>query len=159
MNVKIKAVLAYVVIFLVGGASGYFLNEAISPQYAPFGQFDNRPGLNNNEFQRPGDGPGFGRERMQNRMASFLARRLDLSENQREPFFKILDDHLNNLQSRITEQRDEEVEMVRNLYSGFLDKAEEILTQQQIQELNQIAHPDSVHQRRMQRRHERRGFR
>lgn len=158
MNVKIKAMLAYVVIFLLGGASGFILHEAINPDITPYNRFENRPGFNG-EFQRPRGGPGFGGPGMQRRMAMYLSRELDLSKDQREPFFNLLEEHLQSLHVAIREQKSEEATVVRNLYSNFLNKADEILTEEQIKELNRVAHPDSVHQRRMQRRPANRGIR
>ena len=158
MNVKSKAILAYVVIFLLGGASGFILHEAINPELPPFTRYQSRPGFSS-EFQRPRGGPGMRGPGMQRRMANYLARELELTEDQREPFYTILDEHLENLQVAMSEQKREEADMVRNLYSQFVDRADDVLTSEQIKELNRVAHPDSVHQRRMQRRQIERGFR
>lgn len=158
MNIKSKAFLAYLVIFLLGGATGFFLNDVVRPP-APDDVFHQKPGMNN-EFAGPGQGgfgAGPGAERMQQKMSNFFVRELDLKESQREPFFNQLKKHLGNLHEMMREQRSEESDLIRNLYGQFIDDVEEILTEEQLQELNRIAHPDSVQTRRMQRR--RRQFR
>lgn len=153
MNIKSKAFLAYLVIFLLGGATGFFLNEAVRPAQ-PDNFFQQSPGMNN-EFVGPGE-RGFGRrqsaERMQQRMGTFLARELDLEESQREPFFNQLETHLGNLHEAIREHKSDEADLLRDLYAQFVDDMEEILTEEQLKDLNRIAHPDSIHNRRMQRR-------
>lgn len=152
MNIKSKAFLAYLVIFLLGGATGFFLNDAIrTPASDEF--FRHRPGMNN-EFGGPGQrgfGRGPGAERMQQRMGNFFARELNLEENQKEPFFNQLKKHLGNLHETMREHRSEEADLIRDLYAQFINDMEEILTEEQLRELNRIAHPDSVHNRRMQR--------
>lgn len=151
MNIKSKAVLAYVVIFLVGGASGYFLNEAISPRF-PVEGMERGQGMNR-ELPPPGDG------KIPQRMRNFIIERLDLQEDQIEPFFEVQSEHLQELFSSMREHKEDEAEMLRELYSEFIDDADEILTEQQLRELNSFAHPDSIHQRRMQRRERRRNSR
>lgn len=153
MNIKNKALLAYVVIFLVGGASGFFLNEAINPGFSHVEGFDERPV--DEDFPPPKEEEAetsTRRERMKNEMNNFLAKKLDLDEDQKEPFFDLLDEHFKRLHQKISENKEEELEVIRGLYSDFLDRADEILSEHQIRELNKIAHPDSVHQRRKRRR-------
>lgn len=144
MNIKSKAVLAYVVIFLVGGASGYFLNEAISPRF-PVEGMERGPAMNR-ELPPPGEGE------IPQRMKNFIIEKLDLQENQIEPFFEVQSEHFQALFSKMREQKEDEAKMMREMYSEFVDDVDEILTDQQIRELNRFAHPDSIHQRRMQRR-------
>lgn len=144
MNIKSKAVLAYVVIFLLGGASGYFLNEAISPRL-PGENMKRGPGMNR-EF------PAFGEGEVPQRMKNYITKRLELRDDQVDPFFEIQSEHLQDLFSKMREHKEDELEMLREMYSDFIDDVDEILTEQQLRELNSIAHPDSVHQRRMQHR-------
>ncbi len=151
MNTKSKAILAYVVIFLVGGASGYFLNDALQPQF-PDLRLEQGPGWNNQQDppdRRPRQNQR--RQRRHQRMESFLARELELDENQVEPFFNRLEEHQNQLHETVREYRDQEIDTVRELYSEFRSDVGGILTEQQLQELDRIAHPDSV-SRRMGRR-------
>lgn len=154
MNNKSKAFLAYLVIFLVGAASGFFLNYAIRPP-AQDDFLGQSPGING-EYIGPGGERGFGRGRgmgrMQERMGDYFARELDLDESQREPFFNELNEHLTSLYEGIRKYRSEEVDLVRNQYAQFVDNVDEILTEEQLEELNRIAHPDSVQNRRVQRR-------
>ena len=50
------------------------------------------------------------------------------------------------------------MDTLRQMYTGFIDEVDEILTDQQIEELNSFAHPDSVQKWRME-RHNGREFR
>ncbi|WP_234567369.1 hypothetical protein [Rhodohalobacter sp. 614A] len=144
MNIKSKALLAYVVIFLVGGASGFFLNEAITPRL-PAESFERGPGTNR-------DFPSQMEGEMPQRMRNFLIERLDLQDDQIEPFFEIQSEHFQALFSRMTEHKEEEAQILREMYSEFVDDVDEVLTEEQLQELSKFAHPDSIHHRRMQRR-------
>lgn len=144
MNIKSKALLAYMVIFLVGGASGFFLNEAITPRI-PVEGMERGPGINR-ELPPPGEGE------IPQRMRNFIIERLNLEEDQIEPFFEIQSEHLQALFGRMKEHKEDEAEIMREMYSEFVDDVDEILTDQQIRELNNFAHPDSIQQRRMQRR-------
>lgn len=144
MNLKSKALLAYVVIFLLGGASGFFLNEAIAPRFPGEGT-ERGPGVNR-EFSFQDEG------KIPQRMRNFIIERLDLQEDQVEPFFEVQSEHLQALFSRMKEHKEDEAEMLRELYSEFVDDVDEILTEQQLRELNSFAHPDSIHQHRMQKR-------
>lgn len=144
MNIKSKALLAYVVIFLVGGASGFFLNEAITPRI-PVEDFERGSGINR-ELPPPAEGE------IPQRMRNFIIERLNLQENQIEPFFEIQSEHLQALFGRMKEHKEDEAEIMREMYSEFVDDVDKILTDQQLRELNSFAHPDSIQQRRMQRR-------
>lgn len=150
MNIKSKAFLAYMAVFLLGGASGFFLNEAIHPGFFDK-KFEHGPGMNNEmPFQKDGDVP--------ERIKQFMINRLDLQENQIDPFFEIQSEHLEEIMGLIREHRNEELDMLRENYADFIDDIDEVLTEEQIEELNSFAHPDSVHKRRME-RHRQRGFR
>lgn len=144
MNIKSKAVLAYVIIFLVGGASGFFLNVAISPPPS-LGEMERGVGMNR-EFPpgRKGEIPP--------RMRNFMIERLDLRNEQVEPFFEVQSEHLQNLYERMGQHNEQRIEMLRQMYSDFVDDVDEILTEEQMRELNSFAHPDSIHQKRMHRR-------
>ena len=151
MNIKSKALLAYVVIFLLGGASGYFLNEAIDPRL-PVERVQRGPGMNR-EF------PPAGQDEIPQRMRNFIIDRLNLQDDQIEPFFEVQAEHFQALFRRMREQKEDEAEMMREMYSEFVEDVDEILTEQQLRELNRFAHPDSIHQRRMQRRERQNRFR
>lgn len=150
MNIKSKALLAYIVIFLAGGASGYFLNEAINPAI-PSERFERGRGMNN-DLPPPGGGE------VPQKIKDFIIDRLDLQENQVEPFFELQSEHMEEVFSLIRENRSSEMDTLRQMYAGFIENVDGILTAEQIQRLNSFAHPDSVHNRRMERRRQR-GFR
>lgn len=151
MNIKSKALLAYIIVFLLGGASGFFLNKAITPAFPGEGMERGR-GMNR-EF--PFDGEG----EIPQRMRNFIIDRLELRDEQIEPFFEVQSEHLQNLFNRMSEHKENELEILRQMYSDFVEDVDEILTEQQLRELSSFAHPDSVHQRRLQRRQGQRKFR
>lgn len=149
MNIKSKALLAYVVIFLVGGASGYFLNEAVSPEF-PSDRFERRSGMNN-EFPPPGE------EEIPQKVKDFFIDRLELRDNQIAPYFEVQSQHMQKVFGVLRENRKSEMDTLRQMHSKFIDEVDEILTSEQIEKLNSFAHPDSVHQRRTKRHRQRRG--
>lgn len=144
MNIKSKALLAYLVIFLAGGASGYFLNEAISPAF-PSDRFERGRGMNN-DFPESNNGE------VPQRIKDFIINRLDLQDDQVDPFFELQSEHMEQVFSVIRENRSTEMDTLRQMYSGFINEVDDLLTAEQIETLNSFAHPDSVHKRRMERR-------
>ncbi|MDZ7720147.1 MAG: hypothetical protein U5K72_15135 [Balneolaceae bacterium] len=144
MNIKSKALLAYVVIFLVGGASGYLLNEAVSPEL-PTDRFERGRGMSN-------DFSDFGEGDVPQRIKNFMIDRLDLRDEQVDPFFEIQSEHMKEVFSVIGEHRSSEMDTLRQMYAGFIDDVDEVLTAEQIKKLNSFAHPDSVRKWRMQHR-------
>ena len=84
--------------------------------------------------------------------------RLDLQDDQIDPFFEIQSEHMKEVFTVIRENRSSEMDTLRQMYTGFIDEVDEILTDQQIEELNSFAHPDSVQKWRME-RHNGREFR
>lgn len=147
MNIKSKALLAYVVIFLAGGASGYFFNEALSPGFTS-DRFERGHGMNN-DFSPPEN------EEIPPKIKDFIINRLDLQDDQIDPFFEIQSEHMEDVFSLIAENRSNEMDTLRRMYSGFINDIDGILTEEQIKELNSFAHPDSVQTRRMERRRQR----
>ncbi|NBC66165.1 MAG: hypothetical protein GVY07_11005 [Bacteroidetes bacterium] len=151
MNIKSKALLAYIVIFLAGGASGYFLNEAVSPDF-PLERFERGPAMNN-------DFPPPGQEEIPQRIKEFFIDRLELREDQIGPYFAVQSEHMQKVFDVLRKNRRNERDTLRKLHSTFIDDIDEILTSKQIEELNSFAHPDSVQQRRMERQRHRQGRR
>lgn len=145
MNIKSKALLAYVVIFLVGGASGYFMNEAMTPDSSSSDSFERGRGMNR-DFPEPGEGE------VPQKIKDFMIDRLDLREDQVDPFFEIQSEHMKEVFNVIGEHRSSEMDTLRHMYSDFIDNIDEILTAEQIEKLNSFAHPDSVRKWRMQHR-------
>ena len=152
MNIKSKALLAYVVIFLAGGASGYFLNEGINPVFQS-DRFERGPGKSD-DVSASGKDEGEVPQKIKN----FIIERLDLQDEQVDPFFEVQSEHMREVFRVIRQNRSSEMDTLRQMYSGFVDDVDEILTAEQIEELNSFAHPDSVHKRRME-RHNGRDFR
>lgn len=144
MNIKSKALLAYVVIFLVGGASGYLLNEAIHPGFSS-DRFERGGGMKD-DFTPPEEGE------IPPKIKEFIINRLELQDEQVDPFFEVQSDHMQKVFGVIKENRSDEMDTLRQMHSGFINDIDEILTAEQVEELNRFAHPDSVQKRRMGRR-------
>lgn len=151
MNIKSKALLAYVVIFLAGGASGYFLNEAVSPGVRSE-SFERGSGMND-------DLPPPGEEEIPQKIKDFFIDRLDLRDDQIDPYFTVQSEHMQKVFDVLRENRRNERDTLRQMHSDFIDEIDEILTADQIEKLNSFAHPDSVQQRRTERQRHRQGRR
>lgn len=134
MNIKSKALLAYVVIFLAGGASGYFFNEAVSPGVSSE-SFERGPGMNNNF-------PSSQQEEVPQKIKDFIIDRLDLRDEQIDPFFSAQSQHMQRVFDVLRENRRDERDTLRQMHSNFIDDIDEILTTDQIEKLNNFAHPD-----------------
>lgn len=149
MNTKSKAILAYVVIFFVGGASGFFLHDALNPRLVS-DRFERGPRMNS-EIPPPGQ------TEIPQRIQEFFIDRLELRDDQIEPYFEIQAEHMQKVFSVLRENNRSERDTLRRMHSEFVEEIDEILTSEQVQRLNRFAHPDSVRHRRMERRH--RGWR
>lgn len=103
------------------------------------------------------DIPPPGEAEIPENIKNFIIDRLDLRDDQVDPFFEIQSEHMEEVFKVIRANRSSEMDTLRQMYSGFLDDIDGILTEEQIEKLNSFAHPDSVHKRRMERRRQR-GF-
>lgn len=149
MNTKTKAVIAYIIIFLAGLSAGFVLNENL-----PSNNREYRSGLLNN-------GEGYGNqvhgneqhwsETMPERANIRLTRHLNLNEDQREDFFDRMNSYKAKISNDIQDFRRDERNYIREQYSNFRAEVSAILSTEQLEKLDRVAHPDSVRQSRMRR--------
>lgn len=142
MNTKTKVVLSFLIIFLVGFASGYLVKSTL------FLRMD--PPL---EQQRRGDERGQRSDQMHQadrmeRGLNRLARRLDLSDDQQRLFFPAMQQYTSELRQTIRQNRESEHKYVLQRYSEFRDHISEILNDEQLLRMDGVLHPDSVRSKR-----------
>tara|TARA_R100001143_G_scaffold37173_1_gene34687 strand:- start:34294 stop:34746 length:453 start_codon:yes stop_codon:yes gene_type:complete len=142
MNTKTKVVLSFILIFLVGFASGYLVKSTFSLRTHP--AFEQERG-GEGRWQGPGDMSQAERmERGRNR----LARRLDLSDEQQRLFFPAMKTYTDELRETIRQNRMSEHEYVLQRYREFRDEISETLNSEQLQRMDSVLHPDSVRSNR-----------
>ncbi|MEX0944517.1 MAG: hypothetical protein WDZ38_02515, partial [Balneolaceae bacterium] len=138
MNTKTKVFFAFAVIFLIGLTSGYMLNNVVSTNDYRFEQNDD-PRSDRGDQSRD-----MSSEEWQERTRNRLARSLNLSDNQREPFFRTMQSYTTDLYQVIRNRRELEHEMIMEHYRGFRDEISAILNEEQLERLDSYLHPDSV---------------
>lgn len=138
MNTKTKVVLSFLLIFLVGFASGYLVKSTLSLKtHHTFQQ--ERGG--EERWQRSGEMSESDRmERGRYR----LARRLDLSDDQQRQFFPVMQQYTLELRQTIRQNRENEHEYVLQRYSEFRNQISESLNSEQLLRMDSVLHPDSV---------------
>ena len=154
MNAKIKAFIAFITIFLLGAVAGYFMNNVIHRTGQPMftergferGNFENRRNWDGNQAGRQGES-----DRRREWIENHFTRKLELQEPQRDVFFEKLSGYNREIRGRISEQRTNEREMLRDYYNEFRENVSETLTAEQLIKLDAMVHPDSVHHMRMER--------
>lgn len=142
MNTKTKVVLSFLLIFLVGFASGYLVKSTFS--------------LKNHHAieQERGDGERWQRwgemsqsERME-RGRNRLVRRLVLTDDQQRLFFPAMQQYTSELRQTILGNREREREFLLQRYSEFRDQLTETLSNEQLLRMDSVFHPDSVRSER-----------
>lgn len=154
MNTKIKALFAFIIIFLLGVAAGYFLNNTIHRTGQPIfsetgserGQVDSRRFSDGMAARRQPDN-----ERRRQWIENHFTQELNLEELQRDQFFEKITEYNTEIRRKIGEQRSNEREFLIEFYNEFRKNLSEILTQEQLIKLDEMIHPDSVRQMRMER--------
>lgn len=144
MNSKTKALLAFIAVFIIAFASGYLLGHRTSPdrQWRGADRVGQRGPADSEEVQRRS-------ERMHSRARDRMADFLDLTEDQRDPFFGAMESYMSDLRRNMSELRAEEQEMIRDYYQSFREEVTSVLDTLQVQRLDSRLHPDSVRQNRM----------
>lgn len=138
MNTKTKVALSFLLIFLVGFASGYLVKSTFSLKtYQTFEQ--DRGG--GDRWQRSGEMSQS--ERME-RSRYRLARRLDLSDDQQRQFFPAMQQYTSDLRQTLLQNRENEHEYFLQRYSEFRDQVFETLSSDQLLRMDGVLHPDSV---------------
>lgn len=139
MNTKFKAVLAFLVIFIAGFATGFLLTNSTT-----FTGDEQRV----ERTEQSGTDEHLNREdrdeRQVSRARNRLINMLDLSENQEEPFFELFSQYRSNLRSDIREMRERENELLKEHYQTFKNELSDVLNSEQLNKLDRQLHPDSV---------------
>lgn len=144
MNTKTKAIIAYLIVLLAGFAAGYAVHSIqSSASYDRWDQSAEQGRWEQNNRRVMGNEMGFGR-----RADERLSQELSLQENQKDPFFRRIWKFHRGVRDEIHSRRENERELIRERYNTFREEVSEILTEEQLIKLDQVAHPDSVESRR-----------
>lgn len=138
MNTKTKVVLSFLLIFLVGFATGYLVKSTFSLRTHP--AFEQERG-GEARGQRPGE---MNQSERMNRGRDRLVRSLDLSADQRRQFFAAMQQYSSELRQTIRQNRVNEHEYVLERYHEFRNQISETLSNEQLQKMDELLHPDSV---------------
>jgi hypothetical protein len=147
MNTKTKAILAYIIIFIVGAGTGFLLNNAIRPDLpmrgdsAAPGWFERVP-----ERMQRGFRQGPPRE-MRGGMHRQLVQELELTDDQVEPFIREMIRFRKQMGDELRGIRGREREIAREEYREFRSEMADMLNEEQLQKLDQMIHPDSLRMR------------
>jgi hypothetical protein len=145
MTTKTKTILAFLIIFVVGFASGYLFSNSHSQDHG--NQMAEQSEQQRWQHFRGGDRQEQS-ERYQQRSFNRLADQLGLDDNQRSEFYQKMREYRLELREEITEFRTSERETIKSLYESFRDDAGDILNTEQLGRLDSYLHPDSVRQNR-----------
>jgi uncharacterized membrane protein len=148
MNTKIKVILAFLSIFLIGAVSGYMVHASFgvaekqsteAPERTHQRQFDSDEQRAEHYRQV--------RQRVQNRMSE----RLSLTQSQSELFFEHLEEYHTSMRDTVQALREEERAILQREYTHFRELVSDILTEEQLDRLDHYLHPDSVRHSRLRR--------
>lgn len=149
MNTKTKVIAAFITIFLVGAASGYVLHDVLPKK-------NKDVAVERYEIERRGFSGDRERGRMRvearQHIQDRLSGRLELNQNQEELFFEKMENYRSGLRDNMRDVRERETEMFREFYFDFRDELTDLLSEEQLINLDKIMHPDSVRNRGFGRR-------
>jgi hypothetical protein len=141
MNTKSKAIIAYLIVLTAGFAAGYVFHSFQSSAYSEYSVSEQGRW----EHER---GP-MGREmRIGQRANERLSRQLSLQEEQKAPFFTRISQFYRGVREEMGNRRENEREMIRSRYMDFRENVSDILTEEQLIKLDEVANPDSIESRR-----------
>lgn len=147
MNTKTKVFLTFVALFLAGFASGSLFSSAVSEP----GSEQMEIGQEQQEVEQDRWDRDDRRERGQSRgerARSRLAGLLELTDEQKMPFFEYMSEYRSTLRSEIREMRNRENEIMLEHYQSFKNDLSHLLNTEQLEKLDSHLHPDSLsHQR------------
>ena len=147
MNTKIKVILAFVTLFVMGFASGYLFHSALTPEVGEvrLERVDQAEDPERGQRGVSGERSGRQSERMRNRFSNLL----DLNSEQEEVFFEQMAEYRSGIRREVREMRGREHEMVILQYEAFRNDLSGILNPGQLEKLDTYLHPDSVQTQRM----------
>jgi hypothetical protein len=143
MNTKTKAIIAYLIVLLAGFAAGYVVHYLQEPP--SYNQWNQNGEQGRWDHERGGMGREMGGGMYPNER---LARTLSLDADQRDPFFNKIRQFHRGVRDEIRSRRENEKEIILERYNEFREEVSEILSEEQLMKLDQVAHPDSVESRR-----------
>lgn len=153
MKTKSKAILAFLTIFILGGVSGYLINDSIVNK----DRYSNSERYEREGNERWGDRSfdsdeerAEHRRLMRQRAKNRLSTQLDLSENQKGQFFNLLENYHTEIMDSIRVLKSTENRFIQEHYDEFKSDLSDLLNDQQINRLDSFFHPDSVRHNRMQ---------
>lgn len=149
MKTKTKALLAFITVFLLGGISGYLINDSFQSmdRETRHSQYENRGEQSfNTDEERTAH-----RQQMRRRAENRLSERLDLSENQQAEFFSKLQVYQSEIRDSVRSIRSMERSFIQEHYSQFRDDISAVLQEEQLLRLDRFFHPDSIRQNHSQR--------
>jgi len=151
MKTKTKALLAFLAVFLLGGISGYLINDSVNSMNRDWN--GNRPDrqerMNERSFNTEDERVEH-RQQMRRRAENRLSDKLDLSGSQQAEFFDKLYDYRTEIRDSVRSIKSVERQFVREHYSRFRDDVSVVLNEEQIQRLDRYFHPDSIRQNQSQ---------
>lgn len=146
MNTKIKAIIAYLVIFTVGLIVGYVIHDvnSVNNRNGRIGATENGERFFQHQTDEGRRLEGQMRSQGNNRLGSLL----DLNDEQKDVFFQKLNEFRVGIRSDIRDFRMEENGYIVNRYHEFREDVSDFLSEEQLIRLDRVAHPDSVRQAR-----------
>lgn len=152
MKTKTKALLAFLTVFLLGGLSGYLINDSINSVNHDWteNRYDRQERMHERSFNTE-DERAAHRQQMRRRAETRLSERLNLSDSQQAEFFGKLYDYHTEIRDSVRSLKSVERQFVREHYSRFRDDVSGVLNEEQIERLDRYFHPDSIRQNQSQR--------
>lgn len=152
MDTKTKVLLAFLVVFLFGGISGYLIKDSLTTfeRHRDYSGMDRQERMSERSFNSEEERATH-RQQMRQRAQNRLSERLDLSEEQRGDFFDKLYAYQSEIRDSVRTIRTTEQRFIREHYARFKEDISPLLNQEQLQNLDNIFHPDSVRQKQPQR--------
>lgn len=148
MTTKTKVILSFITIFLLGGISGYIVRDSfvVQDQITKSEQYQNDHSRFDTEQERREHRKQM-RERAKNRLTNYL----ELSDEQKQEFFTLLETYHTDIRDTVQTIRSLEDTYIREHYDEFKSDLSGLLNSRQLNRLDRFFHPDSVRSNRMNR--------
>lgn len=138
MNSNVKIVLTFITLFAVGFASGYLFRDSLNPPTETIENSYRQSSPPWNMEPRGSSEPNF------DRAQASLSRWMDLDEEQREAFFRSLNQFRRDVREIMTTGREQQQSLILKEYEQFRANMEHLLSEEQLTRLDARLHPDSV---------------
>jgi hypothetical protein len=143
MTSQTKTLFAFITIFVIGFLSGYLFNSTSFGTDKTYTEerSERVDGWQQNRGQDRQHEPDSERlKHAQNR----LTERLELTEQQQDPFFEKIREYHQDIRRTMRELRTEESEIIQEKYKAFREEVSVILHGEQLERMDSFLHPDSV---------------